>query len=93
MSSKVIPRIPIDRSTIENMKTVDDVKQWLRRFIVNLDEWVATIYDNIENGGLGTPNWNVKEATAADVTAGNAVAAGNLIVEHKTEGTKHEFEV
>lgn len=92
MSSNVIPRIAIDRSSIENMKNIDDVKQWLRRFVNNLDEWVDSVYDNIENGGFGTPNWDVREATAADVAAGNAAAVGNLITIHKTTGTKGEEE-
>ncbi len=39
-----------------------------------------------------TTNWVIEEANAADVAAGLAVVAGNLIVRHKVNGTKHEFE-
>lgn len=51
------------------------------------------IYDSIESGGMSTKSWSVREATAADVTAGDAAVAGNLIVVHKTSGTKFEHEV
>ena len=51
------------------------------------------IYDFAESGGASTPNWNMREATAADVTAGEAQAAGNLIIEHKVNKTRREFEI
>ncbi len=37
-------------------------------------------------------NWIIEEASAADVTAGLAKVAGDLIIRHKTSGTKKEFE-
>jgi hypothetical protein len=37
-------------------------------------------------------NWRIREATAADVVAGDAVVEGSLIIEHKTNGTKDEIE-
>ncbi len=39
-----------------------------------------------------TEDWIVEQADAADVTAGLAVVAGDLIIRHKTNGTKHEHE-
>lgn len=51
-----------------------------------------SIYDSIESGGMSTKSWSVREATAADVTAGDATAVGNLIVIHKTSGMKYEHE-
>jgi len=52
------------------------------------------IQRDVVQGGTAaeTPNWFVREATAMDVTAGNAKAVGNLIVLHKTDGTKYEYE-
>lgn len=37
-------------------------------------------------------NWQIRISTAEDVTAGDSVAAGNLIVFHIPNGTKFEFE-
>jgi hypothetical protein len=39
-----------------------------------------------------TTNWVVEEADAADVTAERAHTAGNLIIRHKTTGTKDELD-
>ncbi len=39
-----------------------------------------------------TSNWVIEEATAADVTAGLAKVAGDLIIRHKTTCTKEEIE-
>ncbi len=39
-----------------------------------------------------TNNWVIEEANAVDVTNGLAKVAGDLIVRHKTTGTKREFE-
>ena len=39
-----------------------------------------------------TANWVIEEASAADVTAGDAKVAGDLIIKHKTGGTKEELE-
>ncbi|MGR3292505.1 MAG: hypothetical protein ACUZ9M_00650 [Candidatus Scalindua sp.] len=39
-----------------------------------------------------TSNWVIEEANAADVTANRAKVAGDLIIRHKTSGTKMELE-
>lgn len=39
-----------------------------------------------------TTNWVIEESNAADVTAGLAKETGDLIIRHKTNGTKREFE-
>jgi hypothetical protein len=39
-----------------------------------------------------TNNWIIEEANAADVTVGRAKVAGDLIIRHKTNGTKYEYE-
>ncbi len=38
-----------------------------------------------------TTNWVLQEATDADVTAGYAKVAGDLILRHKVSGTKREW--
>ena len=42
-------------------------------------------------GGSG-PNWLIREATTADVSAGNAATTGNLLISHRTGGVRTEFE-
>ena len=37
--------------------------------------------------------WRLREADADDVTAGDAVEVGDLLVENKVTGIKHAFEV
>ena len=37
-------------------------------------------------------NWTLREATAADVSNDDAKVVGDLIMEHKTNGTKDEWE-
>ncbi len=93
MSNLLPPRLPIDRSAIEGIKTVDDVKQWLRNYVTALDKQYAKQLDTINNFGMSTTNWDVREATAADVTNGDAAAVGNLISIHRTTGTTNEEEV
>ncbi len=39
-----------------------------------------------------TTNWILEEANDADVVAGLAKVAGDLILLHKTNGTKREWE-
>ena len=39
-----------------------------------------------------TTDWIIEQATAQDVIDGLAIEAGDLIVRHKTTGTKREFE-
>lgn len=90
--SKLPKEWSFDRGAIDRIKNIDDVKRMFTSIIRELDLWYSQIYDQIENGGMSTPNWDIREATAADVTAGNAKVKGNLIVKHKTSGAKDEFE-
>ncbi len=92
MASNITRRIAIKRADIRGLRTPEDIANWLDKFTKELDKWTATVYDHIENGGLGTPNWNIRQAREIDVVDGNAKVIGNLLIEHKTTGTKHEFE-
>lgn len=92
MANKLPKEIPIDRASLRNMKTTDDVIQWLGRFVQDLDEWYVKIRDTFNNAGMETANWEIREATDLDVTNGDAAVAGNLIVIHKTNGRKAEHE-
>jgi len=92
MSSKLPKTLPIDKMTLSRVTTVNELQAWLARFVRDLDLLWDDIYDQIENGGAGTPNWDIKEAKAADVTAGDANAVGDLMVKHKTTGTERLFE-
>lgn len=84
----------IDRAGIKRIVNFESLRQWLDRFAVNYER-IYQSQINVVQGSTAseTPNWLIREATAADVTANEAVAVGNLIVEHKVNGTKHEFEV
>ncbi len=84
--------IPFQRGAIDDIQDIDDAKRWLKDFVLQLDTWWISVFDQIENGGMSTPNWDIREATAADVTAGDAKVKGNLIVIHKTNGARDEFE-
>jgi len=91
--SELTKRSGIDRLGIKRITDFESARQWLDKFAV-LYERNYEEQRNIVQGSTAaeTPNWFIREATATDVTNGVATAAGNLIVEHKTEGTKHEFE-
>ena len=92
MASRISKRIVIQRNAIGQLKTPKEIAEWLDKLVKALDKWTEEVYDHIENGGLGTPNWNIREATAVDVVDDNAKVAGNLIIEHKVTGNKREFE-
>ena len=82
----------LDEVGIGRLPVKDDTKNWLTRLLRRLDFIYRTMRDQIELGGAATQNWEIREATAADVTAGDSVAVGNLIVRHKTNGTRFEFQ-
>ena len=89
----LLPRkFPFQQSSINGIKTVEDAKRVFGDFAREFERWYSKLYDSMEAGGMSTSAWRVKEATALDVTNGDAKAAGNLIVEHKLNGTKREFE-
>lgn len=87
-------KLGLDRIGIKKILTIADVRLYLDRMIVTLEENHKFVRDAIVGSTAAeTSNWKIREATAADVTAGEATAVGNLIVIHKTSGMKHEFEV
>lgn len=91
--SNILPKtLAIDRVAIKGLKNVPDVVQWIESYVRALDVQYAKLRDTISNFGMGTANWDIREATADDVSAGDAQVAGNLIAIHKTNGTRHEFE-
>ena len=90
--SKLPKSMQLDEVGIGRISVKDDSKNWLKRLLRRLDFIYRIMRDQIELGGTSTQNWEIREATAADVTAGDSVAVGNLIVRHKTNGTKYEFE-
>ncbi len=92
MSNKLPSKPQIDTAALRNLKTVADVQQWLINYTTAMDKYFRLLKDTIDNFGMGTADWNIRQATADDVTDGNAAVAGNLLVENKTTGTKREFE-
>lgn len=92
MSNQLPSKPPIDTATLRSLKTVKDVQRWLINYTTAMDKYFRLLKDTIDNFGMGTADWDVRQATAADVTDGNAQVAGNLIAIHKENGTRHEFE-
>ncbi len=92
MGSIMPKTFAFQQSSINAVKDLDDMKRVFGDFVMEFNRWYAKYYDRVESGGASTSNWDFRESTAADVTAGNAKAAGNALITHKTSGTKHEFE-
>lgn len=92
MGSLLPRKIPFQRSSINGVKNLDDMKRVFEDWVDASDRLYDKLYDRIEAGGMSTSNWDIREATAADVADGNAVVVGNLLAKHKTNGTRHEFE-
>lgn len=90
--SKLPKSMELDEVGIGRLPVKQETKDWLVRLLRKLDKIYRTQRDVIESGGMNTDNWEIREAEDADVTAGDAQAEGNLIVLHKTTGTKYEFE-
>lgn len=88
MSSKLPKKLAIDRISIKGLTSVKDIVLWLVDYVRALDNFYGLLRDHIESGGMGTPNWDVKEAKAADVTDGNANTVGDLMFKHKTTGSE-----
>ena len=85
-------KIPFKQSSIDDVKSLEDMKRVFKEYVKQIDDLYSKIRDNVENGGSETQNWSWREATALDVIDGKAKVKGNLIVLHKTSGKKHEFE-
>lgn len=83
----------LDRIGIKRIVDFKTLQSWLERLALILEESYSLQKDVVEGGTAAeTPNWLVREANATDVTNGEARAVGNLIVLHKTTGTKFEYE-
>ena len=90
--SKLRKSLGIDRVGIKQLFTFNAIQIWLDKMVVILENNYRLQRDVVQGGTASeTPNWLIREVTAADVTAGNGTVVGNLIVEHKTSGTKREF--
>ncbi|HEB26924.1 MAG TPA: hypothetical protein ENI05_03975 [Porticoccus sp.] len=73
-------------SSINTVKDLDDMKRVFADFVREFNRWYAKLFDQIENGGMETQTWRIKEADAADVAAGNRVALGDLVFQRKISG-------
>lgn len=91
--SKLRKTLGIDRVELKRVGTFEQLRLWLERLAIILEENYKLQRDVVQGGTAAeTPNWLIREANAADVTAGEARAVGNLIMLHKTNGTKYELE-
>lgn len=91
--SRLRKTLGIDRVGIKRIFDFEALQLWLDRLSVILDENYRLQRDVVQGGTAAeTPNWLIREANATDVAAGEARAVGNLIMEHKTNGTKYELE-
>lgn len=90
--SRLPKTLELDKEGIERLQLSESVKVWLRRLCFDLEEKYKLEYQHCESGGFGTKNWQVKESNSDDVANGSARSAGNLILTHRTNGTKFEIE-
>ena len=91
--SRLRKTLSIDRAGIKRILDFSALQIWLDRLTVILEENYGLQRDVVQGGTAAeTPNWRVREANATDVAASEARAVGNLIVEHKTNGTRFEYE-
>ena len=91
--SKIRKTLGLDRVGIKRLFGFKELQIWLDRLVVVLDENYSLQRDFIQGGTAAeTPNWIIRESNAADVTAGEARAVGNLIVVNKATGSKFEHE-
>lgn len=91
--SKIRKTFGLDRVGIKRIFSFKELQIWLDRLIVTLEENYKLQRDVVRGSTAAeTPNWFIREANAADVTAGEARAVGNLIMEHISTGTKYELE-
>lgn len=79
-------RIPFRESSIQEIKSLDDMKIVFEEYVKQINKTYDKIYNNAENGGCETNSWRIKEATAADVNSGLATAAGDLLFQRKIDG-------
>jgi hypothetical protein len=91
--SELEKSLRLDRVGIGRIVDFSTLRTWLAQTVLKLEK-AHRIQRDVTQGSTAaeTPNWFIREATIADVTASQARAVGNLIVENKTTGTKHEFE-
>ncbi len=91
--STIPKRIGLDKIGIKMIFKFPELQVYLTRMVEILENNNRQYHDAILGSTLGeTPNWFMREATADDVTNSQARVVGNLIVLHKTNGTKFEFE-
>ncbi len=64
---------------------------------IELIQWIKSLYDSLQRehrsvrteadtGGMNTATWRIKEAETIDVAAGQANAAGDLMIQRKISG-------
>ncbi len=70
----------------DNLKSVEDIQRYLRQFVDQLQKEFRLQRESNETRGAKTKSWRIKEAEAADVTAGKANAVGDLLIQRKVDG-------
>lgn len=91
--SEIRKTLGIDRVGIKRVNDFKKWQIWADQLVLILEENHKLQRDVVQGATAAeTPNWTIRESTAADVTAGESKAVGNLIVVHKTSGAKWEHE-
>ncbi len=92
MSNELPSEPQIDTTAIASLKTPADFRQWLKTYTRTMSRYHRLLKDTIDNFGMGTADWDIREANTDEVAAGKAEAVGNLIVINKTTGKiKREY--
>ena len=90
--SKIRKIIKLPQPELLKGKVSTALINYLRQLTDAITATHKRAFGHAEGGGTSTVNWNIREATALDVTNGVATAAGNLLIEHKINGTKREIQ-
>lgn len=59
--SNLRKEIGIKREKIESLPISEELKEWLRDLVDELEDNYKDIYDHAEAGGMGLTNWRLKE--------------------------------
>lgn len=92
MSNQLPIKPQRDTAALRRIKTVDDLRQWLITDTITMEKYFRLLKDTIDNFGMGTADWDIRQATADDVTQGDATVKDNLIIISKRTGRKAEYE-
>lgn len=92
MSNQLPVKPQRDIVGLRSLKTPKDIRDWLIQDAKTMEKYFRLLKDTIDNFGMGTASWDVRDATQDDVDAGDATLKDSLIIISKRTGRKAEYE-